>query len=298
MYILNILGIFLLSSFSISGYTNQHISSYPFIAGDTFRQFCDFVVDGYEVFDPEKVKSAQTIYVEADHLERFFAQLHPLIQHPYIIVSHNTGYAADNPIPGVFHPHLDDPKIIAWFAKNVDRAHAKLHPLPIGLANQFWPHGNIGIFSLCIKNKNKHTRNKLLYMNFSRGTYPTEREYVYNLFSQKPFCTIVPSKDMSSYLEDFASHKFTLSPRGNGLDCHRTWEALLMGCYPIVKHSTLDPLFEGLPVLIVNSWDEVTEEFLNKKYAEMSEQTYHWEKIYAQYWLDQIRACQAHFLNH
>lgn len=282
---------------SIVSYTHHHSSSYPFIAGDTFRQNCDFVADGYEYFDPRKVNEAQTIYLEADYIEKFFREDHPFITHPYIIVTGNTGYAADNPIPGPFYAYLDDEKIIGWFTKNVDRAHPKLYPLPIGLANQYWPHGNISIFAKCIQNKNRFNRSKLLYMNFSTGTCPTERNLVYSLFSNKKFCTVSSQKPLQSYLEELAQHKFALSPRGNGLDCHRTWEALLMGCYPIVRSSTLDQLFEDLPVLIVGEWQEVTEEFLNNKYIEMSLKVYNLEKIYAQYWLDQIRNCQKKFLN-
>lgn len=55
---------------------------------------------------------------------------------------------------------------------------------------------------------------------------------------------------------------FVLSPHGNGLDCHRTWEAIALGCIPVVKTSPLDCLFSGLPVLIVNSWSDVTDDLL------------------------------------
>jgi len=51
---------------------------------------------------------------------------------------------------------------------------------------------------------------------------------------------------------------FVLSPFGNGMDCHRTWEALLCGCIPIVRSYVFRDLFEGLPVLMVDTWEEVT----------------------------------------
>jgi len=58
-------------------------------------------------------------------------------------------------------------------------------------------------------------------------------------------------------------YKYVLSPHGNGLDCHRTWESLALGCIPIMKSSSLDPMFEGLPVLIVSDWSMITEELLD-----------------------------------
>ena len=37
--------------------------------------------------------------------------------------------------------------------------------------------------------------------------------------------------------------KFGVSPRGNGLDTHRTWEMLFFGMVPIVLSSSLNRLF-------------------------------------------------------
>ena len=39
-------------------------------------------------------------------------------------------------------------------------------------------------------------------------------------------------------------YKFILSPSGAGPDCHRTWEALYMGCIPIVISSSIKELYE------------------------------------------------------
>ena len=35
-------------------------------------------------------------------------------------------------------------------------------------------------------------------------------------------------EDFENYLNNYKKYKFTLSPYGNGMDCHRTWEALLI----------------------------------------------------------------------
>jgi len=58
-------------------------------------------------------------------------------------------------------------------------------------------------------------------------------------------------------LRAYAGHAFVISPHGRGLDCYRTWEALFAGCIPIVKTSALDPLYDGLPVAIVQDWREI-----------------------------------------
>jgi hypothetical protein len=77
-----------------------------------------------------------------------------------------------------------------------------------------------------------------------------------------------------------------ISPRGNGLDTHRLWEALYLGSLPIVKTSSLDLLYQNLPVLIVQEWEQVTEELLRKKAKELTHSNPEPLTIY--YWLDQI----------
>lgn len=65
----------------------------------------------------------------------------------------------------------------------------------------------------------------------------------------------IPRTQTWRNMSEFA---FVLSPFGNGMDCHRTWEALLCGCIPIVRSSVFNELFDGLPVLIVDKWDDVS----------------------------------------
>ena len=77
---------------------------------------------------------------------------------------------------------------------------------------------------------------------------------------------------------------FVISPHGNGLDCHRTWEALCLGCIPIVKTSGLDPLFNDLPVWIVQDWTDVTLENMKQKIEEFRSKTFKYEKLTLAYW--------------
>ncbi len=261
-------------------------SSFPYIAGDTFRAYCDYIYDETgNTVKPDKVKYGDTIFLKTDFLNDFFTNIHPKIQNPYVLVTHNSDY----PIPQGYGYMLDDTKLLAWFGQNVEGyQHPKLHPIPIGIANRYWGHGSIEVVSEVQQKTKGWAKPILLYMNFAPSTYLPVRGYVYDLFKNKPFCTVSPPKDFRSYLFDLAQTKFGLSPRGNGLDCHRTWELLYMGASPIVMSSSIDPLFEGLPVLIIKDWNEVTEDFLNAKWEEMSQQTFHLERMYAGYWLEMI----------
>jgi hypothetical protein len=84
-------------------------------------------------------------------------------------------------------------------------------------------------------------------------------------------------------------YAFVLSPHGGGLDCHRTWEALALGCIPIVKTSPLDPLYDGLPVVIVKEWSAVTPSLLTAVVSAFQTQTFDYNKLTLAYWVDKIK---------
>src|ERR1700722_11865528 len=141
--------------------------------------------------------------------------------------------------------------------------------------------GNVEIINNAISKSVSKVKDKICYLNISVSTNISGRKIVYTMFKDKSFC-YNPNTRLSwhDYLVDLAHSKFVLSPQGNGLDCHRTWEALYMGCIPIVKNSLLNDLYEDLPVVIVDDWAEVTEEFLNAKWLEIQSKKFNIQKAY------------------
>jgi len=87
--------------------------------------------------------------------------------------------------------------------------------------------------------------------------------------------------------------QFVLSPLGAGFDCHRTWEALLLGCIPIVKAAKMNDLFEGLPVVAVNHWQEINPTFLENTAQEIVRKTFNLEKLSMRYWQSQIKSLES-----
>jgi hypothetical protein len=262
------------------------LASTPYVSGDTFRAHADFIFDETQQnITPGQVKDGNVIFIKTDMLPEFFSKIHPHIQARYILVTHNSDY----PAPGPFANMLDDSKIIAWFAQNVEgRSHNKLHPIPIGLANRYWAHGDTNVLGKARELLPKITRKHLLYVNFAIQNRPDERGHLYNMFFDKAFCLVSGPKALYTYFTELTTVLFVLSPRGSGLDCHRTWEALYMGAIPIVKSSACDSMYDGLPVLIVHDWAQVTEDFLKAKYEEMSHTVYDLSRVYARYWLRKI----------
>jgi hypothetical protein len=197
--------------------------------------------------------------------------------------------------------------LLKWFAANVTGiTHPKLFPIPRGLPNRFLPYGNLDVIKKVAPLRDNTNRPILAYLNFNTYTYPSERNVVLKLFQdydwvfhpvRDPLAEGKPSqhahahvRSQEDYLTELSQSKFVISPRGYGLDCYRTWEALTLGAIPIVTTSGLDPMFEDLPILIIQDWNIVTEAFLNEQYERFQTESFNLDKLYADWWIDFIRA--------
>ncbi|MBI3508307.1 MAG: hypothetical protein HY069_01540 [Chlamydiia bacterium] len=254
-----------------------------FVTADPFIAMADRL---YETMRPHEVEAGNVIFMKMCDAEDFFHAIHPQLQVPYVLITHLT----DESTPGALARYLDEPLLLAWFAINWDGTrHPKLHPIPIGLANQKLPHGHLT--DVTAVQQMQLPKKHLLFMNFTIQTFSEERWEVFKQFAKAPYCYRTGKKPFREYLIDMASSKFVLAPRGAGLDTYRLWEALYVGSIPIVKTSSLDLLYEGLPVLIVQDWSEVTESFLEEKYREFVAREFCWEKLDMAYWQLQIKKC-------
>jgi hypothetical protein len=260
--------------------------SNPYLTGDGFRAIATHLFDETSsAFIPSKVRDGEIIFVKTDYIERFFREVHPRITAKYVLITHNS----DDPCPGKCAAYLDDEKLLAWFGQNAEGViHPKLHPIPIGIENRYNRHGNPALVDGAKKKYTGMAKQHLLYMNFVIGTRPDERSYVYNMFKDQPFCKKAAKLKYDAYLHAIAESQFILSPRGNGLDCHRTWESLYMGAIPVVKSSAMDEVFQDLPVVIVKNWSDVTEEFLKEQWNQMQRKEYNQEKLFMDYWIHLI----------
>lgn len=83
------------------------------------------------------------------------------------------------------------------------------------------------------------------------------------------------------YLALLPSYKFVVSPEGNGIDCHRHYEALMAGCIPIVEdHPLIRAKYGNAPILWTKDYSEITPEYLEAKYAEMLDATWDFTRLY------------------
>uniref|UniRef100_A0A7S3K1H8 Exostosin GT47 domain-containing protein n=1 Tax=Aureoumbra lagunensis TaxID=44058 RepID=A0A7S3K1H8_9STRA len=69
-----------------------------------------------------------------------------------------------------------------------------------------------------------------------------------------------PHINQLRYWREVSRYQFALSPYGNGKECGRSFELLALSTVPIMHaYPGLNQMaYEGLPVIIVNSWSEIT----------------------------------------
>jgi hypothetical protein len=109
-------------------------------------------------------------------------------------------------------------------------------------------------------------KENLVYLNFKKHHH-IDRPVCFDYFSKFDWITVENNFiDINTFYETLKTFKYCISPRGTGIDTHRIYESLLFGVIPVVKSSTLDDLYKNLPIVIVNDWTEVTEEFLVDNY--------------------------------
>lgn len=190
---------------------------------------------------------------------------------------------------------------IAWFTQNCTLLHPKVKPIPIGMdyhtfSFQYPPIVQEKILLDIAKGSNPFfQRLQLCYGNFH---FSMDNKY----YSHDRYeCLQKVPKDLVFYeprpvgrFETWrrqSKYAFVLSPPGGGIDCHRTWEALILGCIPIVQKKNVrnDDLFDDLPVLLVNKWSDITPELLVETIITFKRRNFNFEKLELQYWMSQIR---------
>jgi hypothetical protein len=254
-------------------------------------------------YDFSLLKEGSSIYICGSAIPHFINCIAPHINVNYILVSGD----CDETVPidlcqeSDFNIFINTSSLIHWFSQNCILIHPKMTQLPIGLDyhtlsnNNHHPWGkqqnplNQELTLKQIKSQSKPLDKRIIkaYANFHffmTSKYGYDRkEAIQAIPKELVYYEPTPVERNTTWKEQ-SKYAFVISPHGNGLDCHRTWEAIALGCIPIVKTSPLNSLFEDLPVLIVNSWTDVTQDLLNQTIHKK----FKLEKMKLQYWMDKI----------
>jgi len=273
-----------------------------FITGDNIEKLGDFVfdIDNYLIGDHGRPRTSKTeknlideqiqkindlkprvIYTPGHDTSRFISRLDS-IHHEFVLVTHNS----DLGVLDEYSRFVDNKKIIKWFGQNNHLDHPKVITLPIGIAREEYPHGDVKLLSEKSKVQEK---THLVYKNFSISTNWQERTEA-DKITKSNGIDMSPSVPHEKYFDALAEAVFTISPCGNGVDCYRIWESLYLKTIPVVlRHKALKQ-FEDLPILFVNSWNEVTIDFLINNVKRVTGLSGKHEKLHYGYWQKLIKS--------
>lgn len=137
----------------------------------------------------------------------------------------------------------------------------------------------------------------------------------------KPFFTFLSKKTPhQQWLDAIYNHRFTLCPFGHGMDTHRLTEVLLMGGIPVLRRSALSSCYDdsdndqpqtysnsgsgsingdnngtsrrgSLPIVWIDKWEEVTQEFLELEWQRLSAfpvEHWDWRRLFINHWVERI----------
>ena len=308
--------------------------AFPFL--ESVNVYDDFTTDPWMV---EKIKQANIITC-TQYQVRHLVPLLSDIKQNFVLVTTNCDYSAPNDVlvtNELKNAILVNPFLQMWFTNNADEVHPKITPIPLGIdwhTPQFQNKRNDiqhleNLFNSSIQeskrktNKNieskrKTNKNKIAITFINSMLDNAERIIPFSLSKRqrretRRYCLqklnqnvsqrveIVPfTRDRIQFWNLLKEYSFVASPHGVGEDCHRTYEALALGCIVIVQchpESGLRPMFQemrdnGIKIVIVDSWSHVTNELLDQEHLFWSIKTEGGKgkinMLESNYWIDKI----------
>ncbi len=262
----------------------------------------------------KKMFNNMSIYVCSDLLHFFVNKVLPRIKHTFVLVTGDSDLCVPRETLSQEETFklLNSPLLRKWFIQNTQvQDNDKIVQMPIGLDFHTISEGKTHIWKLPEEKSDPLDQEQIL-QDIITNNFETQNSFINR--ESKIYVNFTVSNDRFKQRQDslnkinkellvinqsftprtnnwklMTKYAFVLSPTGVGLDCHRTWEALCLGCIPIVKMVNFTKLFEDLPVLIVEDWSDVTEELLQKTLVDFSKRQFNYSKLTLQYWRNQIK---------
>lgn len=234
-----------------------------------------------------KIEDGQIIYTHT-----FYAkQLFELIGNKRVtVISHNCDTPAD----------IEPPENTLWYTTNVAIDHPRVKALPFGIQDDIY-YPEIGKTKMMVeKAKELKTLKNWIYIDHRIWVNPEERIKPYNILAKEVFVTAVITEksdkkgthetpdSFNRYLHNLYHHAFVISPAGNGISTCRPWEALYMGTYPIEIRNINNSFFTDLPFCFVDSWEDVTPQFIVDQYYKMNYRSWNLDMLNFKYWKNKI----------
>lgn len=174
--------------------------------------------------------------------------------------------------------------------------HPKITPIPIGcdfhtmfVTQSIFPKTQENDLTKISKNtKPFWERKRKLYKTFF-PTYTDRKDFISN--ANKHIYDEEQERIPRNRLwRNMTKYTFIPSPHGYGYDCHRTYEALILGCIVILKRTNypFETIYQNLPVLFVEKWEDINQTLLDDTVENFKQKNWNYDKLTSQYWKDLI----------
>lgn len=259
-----------------------HPGSEPFLSGDTYKKLStkEYFGGVIELTKPE------IIFTSVDWVKELSEALLNTKEN-FILITHHS----DGSVDSSYRLMADNPRLVMWYAQNNEYPHHKITPIPIGLEDR-WRHNNGIVRDFSLLRVTSACRKPRVLYGFSVTTNESKRvPALAALRNAKIADEFVGSS--RRYRKTLSQYMFVASPPGNGIDCHRTWEAIYLGVIPVVVSRNFHEQFRDLPVLIVNDWGDLEnydESDLKAIYEELAVKLKNCEYIWFDFWKKRIES--------
>ena len=217
-------------------------NSQPYISGDVFADNSDLnfyspLLRGRHP-TPEAVRNARVIFCPSHRLENLLDDYGSMISAKVLILGNS-----DRDFNS-FEFRL--PKSIKMvFAQNLNFLHKSIRLLPIGIENlRLGVNGTPWLFR-----DGQITREKLNQILVGPFSFTHNERAEFRTLQNSDWLKIVEDRMSPLQYAKYSSRFcYIASPRGNGLDTHRFWEALYRGSIPIVKRNNWSQMIADLDI--------------------------------------------------
>lgn len=259
----------------------EHRTAYPFLSSNVLKAIPDhYYVREYN-FSKHPVLEGDVIYCDEFYLADFILQ-QSNIKQKYILIT----LLGDIALPGLYSSLLSTKNLHKWFVTNLESFHTdpRLVQIPIGMNDLGSFNNEYSKVSKVLKhtalNMKPFSKRKIsVYVNVMLRTSPF-RPVLTDLLQSYSRCGNLSAAyfntikiPFSEYMQHLKDSRFVVCPPGRGLDTHRTWEALAAGAIPIVLGSDINPIYEHLPIVILQDWRQLTDHYLENFLRKMVEST-------------------------
>lgn len=248
------------------------------INGNKFQELADYVIDIDNPVCDSQIKNYSVIFCKSEYFNLLFKYLNKS-NNKHILI---TGLSDKTINEKRFLQKAGN--ITRWFAVNAAYEHKDLIPIPLGIENHKgsskggytdhnWLNNNVDT----LRNKNK---SDIVYCNFRIETNRLARKNVLQHIKSTGLKLRIEKSnlDYETYCRHMSECKYVLCPPGNGIDTHRLWEALYLGCIPITIKSNVFNTY-NLPIVQVESFDSIQHlpESRDMKYEQLS--MFYWKNL-------------------